>query len=140
MSRPLDRSFVKSLAGLRTGDGRPRPERLKEEIAREHERLCLVVRQLKELEAKSKAKLRAARPGSPQARITQLIDLKSIGPVGGQKTARCSIATSTTAVRSAATLVLPARPMTVASAAVSRVCAAKHALLQVTKAHLFSLA
>jgi transposase len=82
---PLDRSFVKSLAGLRTGDGRPLPERLKEEIAREHERLRLVVRQLKELEAKSQAELRAARPGSPEARIMQLMDLKSIGPVGGQK-------------------------------------------------------
>jgi len=81
---PLDRAFVKSLAGLRTGDGRPLPERLKDEIAREHERLCLVVKQLKELEAKSKAELRAARPGSPEARITQLMDLRSIGPVGGQ--------------------------------------------------------
>jgi len=97
---PLNRSFVKSLAGLRTGDGRPLPERLKEEIAREHERLCLVARQLKELEAKSKAELRAARPGSPEARITQLMDL-----------------------RRAATLVLSARPMTVASAAVSRASA-----------------
>jgi transposase len=82
---PLDRSFVKSLAGLRTGDGRPLPERLREEIAREHERLCLVVRQLNELEAKSKAELRAAQPGSPEARIMQLLDLKSIGLVGGQK-------------------------------------------------------
>src|ERR1700751_1352053 len=82
---PLDRAFVKSLAGLRTRDGRPLPERLKDEIAREYERLCLVVRQLKELEAKSKAELRAARPGSPDARIMQLMDLKSIGPVGGQK-------------------------------------------------------
>lgn len=82
---PLDRSFVKSLAGLRTGDGHPLPERLKEEIVREHERLRLVTRQLKELEAKSKAELRAARPGSPDARIMQLIDLKSIGLVGGQK-------------------------------------------------------
>lgn len=82
---PLDRLFVNSLAGLRTGDGRPLPERLREEIAREHERLCLVVRQLKELEAKSKAELRAARPGSPEAKIMQLMDLKSIGPVGSQK-------------------------------------------------------
>ena len=82
---PLNRSFVKSLAGLRTGDGRRLPDRLKEEIAREHERLCLVTRQLAELEAKSKAELRAAGPGSAEARIMQLIDLKSIGPVGGQK-------------------------------------------------------
>jgi transposase len=81
---PFDRSFVESLAGLRTGDGRPLPERLRGEIAREHERLRLVARQLKELEAKSKAELRAAMPDSPEAKIMQLIDLKSIGPVGGQ--------------------------------------------------------
>jgi transposase len=82
---PLDRSFVESLAGLRTGDGSPLPERLREEIAREHERLCLVVRQIKELEAQSKAELREAQPGSPQARIMQLMDLKSIGSISGQK-------------------------------------------------------
>jgi len=82
--KPLDRSFIKNLASLRTGDGRPLPARLKEEIAREHERLLLVVRQIGELEAKSCAELRAAVPGSPEARIMQLIDLKSIGPVGGQ--------------------------------------------------------
>jgi len=70
---------------MRTGDGRMLMPWLKEEIVREHERLCLVTRQLKQLEAKSKAELRAARPGSPEARIMQLIDLKSIGPVGGQK-------------------------------------------------------
>ena len=81
---PLDPSFVESLADLRTGDGRPLPERLREEITREHERLRLVARQLKELEAKSKAELRAAMTGSPEARIMQLIGLKSIGPVGGQ--------------------------------------------------------
>ena len=39
---------------------------------------------MNELEAKSRAELRAAQPGSPEARITQLIELKSIGPVGGQ--------------------------------------------------------
>jgi transposase len=52
---------------------------------REHERLCLVVRQLRELEAKSKAELRAARPGSPEAKMMQLMGLKGIGPIGGQK-------------------------------------------------------
>lgn len=82
--KPLDRSFIENLAGLRTGDGRPLPARLKEEIAREHERLRLTVRQIGEIEAKSHAELRAAQPGSPEARIMQLIDLKSIGPVGGQ--------------------------------------------------------
>jgi len=83
-ANPLDRSFLASLADLRTGDGRPLPPRLLDEITREHERLRLVARQMNELEAKSRAELRAARPGSPEARITQLIELKSIGPVGGQ--------------------------------------------------------
>jgi transposase len=83
--QPLARSFIKSLSGLRTGDGRLLPVRLKEEIAREHERLVLVARQIAELEAKSRAELRATQPGSPEARIMQLIDLKGIGPVGGQE-------------------------------------------------------
>ena len=58
---------------------------LKEEIVREHERLCLVVKQLSALEAANKATLRAATPGSAEARMLQLLDLKSIGPVGGQE-------------------------------------------------------
>jgi transposase len=82
--KPLTRSFIENLDSLRTGDGRPLPARLKEEIAREHERLHLVVRQIGEVEAKSRAELRSARPGSPEARITQLIDFRGIGPVGGQ--------------------------------------------------------
>ena len=83
-ANPLDRSFIASLANLRTGDGRALPPRLLDEITREHERLRLVAKQMNELEAKSRAELRAAQPGSPEARITQLIELKSIGPVGGQ--------------------------------------------------------
>jgi len=81
---PLKPGFIASLESLRTGDGRPLPPRLKEEIEREHERLCLVNKQVTELEVKSRAELRAAAPGSVEAKITQLIDLKSIGPVGGQ--------------------------------------------------------
>lgn len=82
--KPLGQSFTETLAGLRTGDGRPLPIRLKEEIVREHERLRLVARQIAELEAQSRAELRTARPGSPEARIMQLIDLKGIGAIGGQ--------------------------------------------------------
>ena len=52
---------------------------------REHERLCLVARQLSALEATNKAALRAAAPGSAEAKMMQLIDLKSIGPIGGQE-------------------------------------------------------
>jgi transposase len=81
---PMKRGFLASLEHLRTGDGRPLPPRLKAEIVREHERVCLVDKQLRELEATSKAELRAAAPGSVEARIMQLLDLKSIGPVGAQ--------------------------------------------------------
>ena len=81
---PLKPGFIAGLESLRTGDGRPLAPRLKEEIEREHERLCLVNKQVTELEAKSRAELRAAAPSSVEAKITRLIDLKSIGPVGGQ--------------------------------------------------------
>jgi transposase len=81
---PLKPGFVASLDKVRTGDGRELPPRLKEELVREHERLCLVNKQLGKLEATSQAELRAATPGSAAAKIMQLIDLKSIGPVGGQ--------------------------------------------------------
>src|SRR6266581_2186164 len=53
--------------------------------ARERDRLCLVVKQLSALEAANKAVLRAATPGSAEAKMLQLVDLKSIGPVGGQE-------------------------------------------------------
>jgi transposase len=82
---PLKFGFVASLDKLRTGDGRMLPPRLKEEIVREHERLCLVHKQIVALEAKSKVELRAAVPGSAEAKILQLVDLKSIGPVGGRQ-------------------------------------------------------
>jgi transposase len=81
----LKSGFVASLDKLRTGDGRGLPPRLKDEIVREHERLCLVHQQIIALEATSKAELRAATPGSAEAKIMQLVDLKSIGPVGGRE-------------------------------------------------------
>jgi transposase len=82
---PIKPGFIAGLDKVRTGDGRPLPPRLKEEIVREHERLCLVAKQLEALEAKSYAELRCALPGSAEAKIKQLVNLKSIGPVGGQK-------------------------------------------------------
>ncbi len=81
---PLKPGFLDKLAGLRTGDGRPLPQRLKEEIMREHERLCLVHKQLAVLEANSRAEQRAAASGSAQAKTVHLAQLKGIGPVGGQ--------------------------------------------------------
>src|SRR5207244_9991886 len=80
---PFKPSFIASLECMRTGDGKPLPPRLKEEIVREHARLCLVQKQVCELEAKSKTELRAAAPGSVEAKIMQLTELKRIGPIGG---------------------------------------------------------
>lgn len=82
---PLKPDFIASLEKLRTGDGRALPPRLREEIVREHERLCLVHKQIVALEAKSQAELRTPAPGSAAAKIMHLIGLKSIGPVGGQE-------------------------------------------------------
>jgi transposase len=81
---PLKPGFIAGLDQVRTGDGRSLPSRLKQEIVREHERLCLVVKQVRALEAESTAELRAVEPGSAEARIMHLIDLKGIGPHGGQ--------------------------------------------------------
>jgi transposase len=85
-AQPLKPGFVASLDQVRTGDGRLLlTSWLKEEIVHEHERLCLVDKQLSALEAANKAALRAATPGSAEAKMLQLIDLKSIGPIGGQE-------------------------------------------------------
>jgi transposase len=83
--QPLKPGFIASLDKMRTGDDRMLTPWLKEEIVREHERLCLVVKQLSALEAANKAVLRAAASGSAEARMLQLINLKSIGPIGGQE-------------------------------------------------------
>src|SRR6266851_7232035 len=65
---PLKPGFLDKLAGLRTGDGRPLPQKLKEEIVREHERLCLLNRQLQAIEGDSRTELRAAQKGSGEAK------------------------------------------------------------------------
>ena len=83
-AQPLKPGFIASLDKMRTGDGRMLTPRLREEIVREHERLCFVTKQLNALEAANEAALRAAAPGSAEAKMQQLVDLKSIGPVGGQ--------------------------------------------------------
>jgi transposase len=82
-AQPLKPGFIASLDKMRTGDGRMLMPWLKEEIVREHERLCLVAKQLNALDAANKAALRVATPGSAEAKMRQLIDLKSIGLVGG---------------------------------------------------------
>jgi transposase len=84
-AQPLKPGFLASLDEMRTGDGRMLAPWLKEEIVREHERLCFVAKQLNALDAANKAALLAAEPGSAEAKIRQLIDLKSIGLIGGQE-------------------------------------------------------
>jgi len=82
---PLKPDFVASLDGMRTGDGRALPARLKAELVREHERLCLINRQINEVEAESRAELRAAKSGSSEAKTVMLAQFRGIGMVGGQK-------------------------------------------------------
>ena len=79
---PQKPGFVASLEKLRTGDGRPLPPHLKEEIVREHERLCLVVKHLSALEAQSRIAVEAD-PADPK--VVQLARLKGIGPVGSHE-------------------------------------------------------
>ena len=80
-AQPMKPGFIAGLDRVCTGDGRPLAPKLKEEIVREHERLSLVDKQLTQLEATSTAEVKAAAPGSVEARIKQLIDLKSFGLV-----------------------------------------------------------
>jgi len=82
---PLKSGFIASLEQMRSGDGRRLPPHLKEEIVREHERLCLVAKQLAGVEAKSQAELRVPARGSAAAKIAQLVDLKSIGVTSAQQ-------------------------------------------------------
>jgi transposase len=83
--QPLKPDFIASLNKLRTGDGRMLSPSLKEEIVREHERLRLVARQLSGLETANRAALRTAAPGSAEAKMMQLIDLRGIGLTSGQE-------------------------------------------------------
>jgi len=80
---PLKSGFLASLDKMRTGDGRVLPPRLKQEIVREYERLGLVNKQMQVLERADVADLRSPAKGSHAAKIAQLMDLRSIGPVGG---------------------------------------------------------
>jgi transposase len=77
---PLKPSFLSDLERVRTGDGRPLPPHLKAEIRREHERLLLVHRQIKALEAANVAAHRAPAAGSVEAKAVQLAQLKGLGP------------------------------------------------------------
>jgi transposase len=83
--QPLRVGFVAALNKMRTGDGRPLGAKLKEEIRREHARLCLADKHLRQLEAASHSELRTAAPGSNEAKIVALAELRGIGMAGAQK-------------------------------------------------------
>src|SRR5215216_6617657 len=77
---PLKPGFLSDLDQVRTGDGRPLPPHLKGEIRRQHERLLLVHKQIKALEAANAAAHRAPAKDSVEAKAVQLAQLKAIGP------------------------------------------------------------
>jgi len=81
---PLQPSFLSDLDQMRTGDGRPLPPRLKDEIRREHERLLLVHKQIKGLEAENVAAHRAPAARSAEAKAVQLAQLRGLGPLIAQ--------------------------------------------------------
>lgn len=78
------KDFAAWLATLRTGDDRPLPRHLVAELKREHSRLLLVEEQLDEIEAQAKAVRKTAPAGSMAAKVNQLLELRSLGPVGSQ--------------------------------------------------------
>ena len=81
---PRRKDFREQLARACTGDGRALPPRLVAEIVREHDRLMLIAGQLAEVEGLMKAEREAAVPDSRARQVNQLIELKSIGAVGGE--------------------------------------------------------
>ena len=64
---PRRRDFVAHLQTLGTGDGAPLPTHTKQALIREHERLCLIERQIKEIEAAQAAAIQ----GSEEARASE---------------------------------------------------------------------
>ncbi len=81
---PRRKGFLEQLAEVHTGDGRALPPNLVAEIKREHARLVQVGEQIAEVEGQMKAERAAATPGSRASKVNHLIDLKALGPVGGE--------------------------------------------------------
>jgi transposase len=77
---PLRRNRRARLEGLRTGDGRVLPPRLKAQISRELDRLELLLEQIKQVEAEQDALLVAARNAAEAKQpVAMLLALKGIG-------------------------------------------------------------
>jgi transposase len=77
---PLRKDRLARLDTLRTGDGRPLPERLKAEIRREIERVDLVVSQMAMVERERDALVGMTSDPAPETAAAVLVRLKGIGP------------------------------------------------------------
>ena len=77
---PLRKDRLARLDALRTGDGRPLPERLKAEIRREIERVDLVVSQMALVERERDALVGMTSDPAPETAAAVLVRLKGIGP------------------------------------------------------------
>ena len=77
---PRRKDWRKQLDGLRTWDGQPLPARLEAEIARECERLHLVIKQIAGVQAEQRAAVeQPAAAGTAPGRIQNLFKLRGIG-------------------------------------------------------------
>lgn len=78
--QPCKRDRLARLEELRTGDGRPLLPRLKAEIVRMLERLEILLRQIKRVEAERDALVAEAQAADPAAPVAMLRSLCAIGP------------------------------------------------------------
>lgn len=78
--KPLKANRWARLDELRTGDGRPLPPQLKQEIVRELDRLELVLKQIKDVEAERDAMLVAEPEEAEAPARARLLQLRGIGP------------------------------------------------------------
>jgi transposase len=83
-AHPLSKRFDEFLLAARTGDGRPLPTELADEVRRELVRLRVVVEHVTGLEAKIAAGLRKPAPASSAFKAAQLMTLRSIGQASAQ--------------------------------------------------------
>jgi transposase len=76
---PLRRNRRRRLDELRTGDSRPLPKHLKDQISRELDRLELLLEQIKAVETERDALLAAQKVATPST-AAMLLDFNGIGP------------------------------------------------------------
>jgi transposase len=76
---PVNRDRLQRLDELRTGDGRPLSKHLKAEVCRELDRLELILKQIKAVEAERDALIVQETPATPKE-ATALLGIRGIGP------------------------------------------------------------